>query len=136
MEVGVDYVHQFLATIEITGPSQSHPTTLVFVKDGVPESLSLSDTWSDWVDADSALSIGKSIEGGWVGDWSTGGATSWTVSSPVSATVHYKRSYVGIYLLGGACVTMIVLGIFFLLRIRRKGYALRDLPGYLSDRLG
>jgi Zn-dependent metalloprotease len=123
MEVGVDYVHQFLATIEITGPSQSHPTTLVFVKDGVPESLSLSDTWSDWVDADSALSIGKSIEGGWVGDWSTGGATSWTVSSPVSATVHYKRSYVGIYLLVGALLLvamMIGAGTFFLLRRKRE----------------
>jgi hypothetical protein len=139
MQAEVKYTRQFLATIAITGLSQSHPTTVVFVQDRVTKDLPVTHTWSDWVDADSDLSIGRSVEGGWVGDWSTRDQIGWTASHSVSPTVHYQRSHVGVYILVGALLagaTIIGVAIFFLLRIRRKGYALRDLPDHLSDRLG
>jgi hypothetical protein len=134
----VHYAHQFLASIDINGLKGSHSATVTFVQDVQTNSLPVSDKWSNWVNAGSTLTIDKSVEGGWIGDWSTGATTDWTVDSPISASIRYHRSYVGLYLLIGALLvgaTIIGAGIFFLLRIRRKGYALRDLPGYLSDRL-
>jgi hypothetical protein len=134
------YCEQFEVGIAgITGLTPVRPTTITFTRNGATNSLTAIDTWTDWADAGSTLSVTKSVEGGWIGDWSTGDTTDWTVDSPISASIRYHRSYVGLYvLIGGllAGVTMIGFGIFFLLRIRRKGYALRDLPGYLSDRLG
>jgi hypothetical protein len=134
------YCDQFEVGIAgITGLTSLRPTTITFTRDGATNSLTAIDTWTDWADAGSTLSVTKSVEGGWIGDWSTGDTTDWTVDSPISASIRYHRSYVGLYvLIGGllAGVTMIGFGIFFLLRIRRKGYASRDLPDYLSDRLG
>jgi bacillolysin len=134
------YCEQFEVGIAgVTGLTSVRPTTITFTRNGATNSLTAIDTWTDWADAGSTLSVTKSVEGGWIGDWSTGDTTDWTVDSPISASIRYHRSYVGLYvLIGGllAGVTMIGFGIFFLLRIRRKGYALRDLPGYLSDRLG
>jgi hypothetical protein len=133
------YCEQFeIGIAGITGLASLRPTTITFTRNGATNSLTASDTWTDWADAGSTLSVTKSIEGGWIGDWSTGDTTDWTVDSPISASIRYHRSYVGLYvLIGGLLVgaTIIGVGIFFLLRIRRKGYALRDLPGYLSDRL-
>jgi hypothetical protein len=129
MQAEVKYTRQFLATIAITGLSQSHPTTVVFVQDRVTKDLPVTHTWSDWVDADSYLSIDRSVEGGWVGDWSTRDQIGWTASHSVSPTVHYQRSHVGVYILVGALLAgamMISVGMFFLLRIRRKGRSLRD----------
>jgi hypothetical protein len=134
------YCEQFEVGIAgITGLASLRPTTITFTRNGATNSLTASDTWTDWADAGSTLSVTKSVEGGWIGDWSTRDTTDWTVDSPISGSIRYHRSYVGLYVLIGALLvgaTIIGVGIFFLLRIRRKGYSLRDLPDYLSDRLG
>jgi len=134
------YYDQFeVGIVGITGLASPRPTTITFTRNGATNSLTASDTWTDWADAGSTLSITKSVEGGWIGDWSTGDITDWAVDSPISTSIRYHRSYVGLYVLTGGLLvgaTIIGLAIFLLLRVRRKGHALRDLPDYLSDRLG
>jgi hypothetical protein len=134
------YSEQFEVGIAgITGLASLHPITITFTRNGATNSLSASDTWTDWADIGSTLSVTKSVEGGWIGDWSTKDTTDWAVDSPISASIRYHRSYVGLYvLIGGLLVAATIIGvvIFFLLRIRRKGHSLRDLPDYLSDHLG
>ncbi len=121
LTISLDYTHQFLANITITGLSQSHPTAITFVKDGVTKTQAVFDGWSEWVDKGSNLSMCKSVEGGWIGDWSTKATTSWHVDSGISPAVDYGRSYTGVYILVGAlaaAITIAVLCILFLLRRR------------------
>jgi hypothetical protein len=87
---------------------------------GVANSLTAFDKWSGWADAGSALSIGSSVGGGWIGDWSTGDTTSWIVDSATLATVAYQRSHTGIYILVGALGGVIILGMSVFL-IRKRG---------------
>ena len=139
MSRSVTYWEQFHLAIEaITGLDSSHPTTITFTKDGRTSSLTAFDSWTDWADAGSTVSVAKSVEGGWIGDWSTGDVTEWTVVAPASDPIHYSRSYAGLYaLIGGlvAAVAIIGLAVLLIIRLRRRGYGLRDLPDYLSDRL-
>jgi hypothetical protein len=85
----VDYFHQFLAIISIKGLELSYPATITFVQYGITESTTTSAIWSDWVDADSTLSIDSSVGNG---KWSTKDTTSWTVNSSISATVNYQQA--------------------------------------------
>lgn len=119
----VHYVHQFLVSIDINGLKESHPATVTFLQDTRTNNLPISERWSNWVNAGSTLTIDKSVEGGWIGDWSAKDTTDWTVDSPISASVRYQRSYVGLYILVGALLVgamMMGTGIFLLLRRKRK----------------
>lgn len=134
------YYEQYLHAIaRIVGLDSSHPTTITFTRDGVTSSLTAFDSWTEWADVGSTVVVAKSVEGGWIGDWSTGDVTEWAVVSPASDPIRYQRSYAGLYaLIGGllAAAAVIGLAVFLLLRIRGRGYALRDLTDYFSDRLG
>ncbi|MBN2097955.1 MAG: hypothetical protein JW753_00005, partial [Dehalococcoidia bacterium] len=130
------YWEQYKPSIAIEGLDSSHPTEVVFITTGESMNASVSNGWSDWVDVGSAVRTTESIEGGWMGDWNTGDADEWTVLSAFSATVNYKRSYNGIYILVGVLLvgTMIIgAGAFFLMRgKRKKGKSESGLP----DRVG
>jgi hypothetical protein len=128
------YWEQFaVGPVDITGLGSSHSATITFTGDGATSSLAVTDTWTGWADTGSALSVARSVEGGWIGDWSTKDTSDWVVDSPMSASVRYHRSYAGLYVLVGGLLVgaaAIGAGIFLLSRIRRKGHALHD----VSDR--
>ena len=116
------FTHQFLATIATTGINSSHPTAVTFVQYEATNSLTVSDQWSDWVDAGSTLSIARSAEGGWIGDWSAQNTTTWVADSEIAATVNYSRSYIGVYVLVaaliGAAMACVIITILLLRRRR------------------
>jgi len=119
---GAAYHEQFKVTITPSGLDPSHAVTITVVQNGATNNATTFASWSDWADVGSTLSISSSVGGGWIGDWSTGDTTSWTVNSAISATVGYQRSYTGIYILVGGVVvgaTGVSIGVFITTRRRR-----------------
>ena len=123
LESGVRYGRQFLVSVKINGLDEAHPAVLTFVQDGSTTSVGVSGEWSDWVDSRSVLTVDKSVDGGWMGDWSAGDTTDWTVASSMSVSVSYGRGHTGLYILLGALAAgavIVVVGALVLLHRRSK----------------
>jgi hypothetical protein len=106
-----------LVTIATVGLNPSHPATITFTQYGVVSNSTTSATWSDWADAGSTLSISSAVDSG---AWFTTDTTSWTVNSPISATVNYQHAQEGLStgVIAGIAVggCAVVVGIYFALR--------------------
>jgi hypothetical protein len=117
----VNYTHQFLADIAISGLSPSYPTTITVVQHGVTNNPTTSGAWSDWADADSSLSLESAVSGGWFGEkWKTGDTTSWVMDSSLSTTVSYHRDYTAYIIIIGVVAVVILLLTFLVVRRRRR----------------
>jgi hypothetical protein len=84
---------QHFAVVSIQGLELAFPATLTFAQAGQSGSAFSADSWSDWCDAGTILTISKYVSSEEGKRWLTHGATSWTVDSPFSANVSYVLQY-------------------------------------------
>ncbi len=125
----VQYGRQFRVSVDISGLQESRPVNLTFVQGERTNNLLASDGWSDWVDMGSTVAADRSVEGGWMGDFSSGDSTSWTVDSALSVSIRYQRSFAGLYVLAGALLAgAAIIGIGAFLLRRRRSFRARP-PG-------
>jgi len=89
----VVYYHQYNVTITTTGLVSSYPATVTAIQGGNPINPTTYIMWNDWVDADSILSIDETVTVSATERYHTIDTFSWTVSSPISATVNYYHQY-------------------------------------------
>lgn len=87
------YLTQYFVTIETQGLGLAYPATVNFTQLGVSKTSFTSDSWSNWGDSGSALTIGAYVGGEEGQRWFTYNATSWTVNSALTATVNYILQY-------------------------------------------
>jgi hypothetical protein len=88
-----NYVTQHLATIATSGLGIAFPALISYTQLGQSRNSSTSESWSDWCDADTTLSIDQTAKGVEGQRWLTHDAASWAVTSPVDAVVHYVLQY-------------------------------------------
>jgi len=91
--ITASYLTQFFVTIETQGLGLAYPTTVNFIQLGVSKTVSTSDSWSDWCDSGSALTIGSYVGGEAGQRWLTYNATSWMINSALTATVNYVLQF-------------------------------------------
>jgi len=88
--ITANYLMQHFATIETHGLMLTFPAIVNFTQLGVSKTSSTSDSWSDWCDSGSVLTIDSYIS---VGEaearWFTYDITFWTINSALTTTVNY-----------------------------------------------
>jgi len=87
------YLTQHFATIETQGLTPAYPAMVHFTQFGGSKTSSASDSWSDWCDTGSTLTIGSPVNGEEGQRWLTYDTASWTVNSALTATVNYVLQY-------------------------------------------
>jgi hypothetical protein len=90
----ISYIHQYKPSITVIGLPSSHPAEITVVQGGVTNNPRTPDSWSDWADADSTLSVSGTVTV--VVDeerYYTSSIVSWTVSSAFSKTVTYVKQF-------------------------------------------
>ncbi|MCK4443362.1 MAG: hypothetical protein KAW09_02385, partial [Thermoplasmata archaeon] len=97
----VDYYHQFKANVAVNGLTPPHSTMIAVVQGGIAFNPTTSTTWSDWADADSALSTNVTVTVSSRDRYHTVETVSWTVDSALSVTVNYTHQYMPMVTLAG-----------------------------------
>lgn len=88
-----NYVTQHLSTIVTSGLDIAFPVLVSYTQLGQSRNSSTAESWNDWCDADTTLSIAQSVMGVAGQRWLTHDVASWVVTSPVDAVVRYILQY-------------------------------------------
>jgi len=91
--ITASFITQHFAAISIQGLGLAFPATITFTQTGQSGNAFSTDSWSDWCDAGTILTINKYVSGEEGERWLTRDATSRTVDSPFSANVGYVLQY-------------------------------------------
>lgn len=87
------FYEQFKCSITTSGLDPSKPSFINATKFGKEQSLTTSDTWSDWADAASILSITRVINVSTTERYYTSNTTQWLVQTSFSSSILYVRQY-------------------------------------------
>jgi hypothetical protein len=91
--ITASFITQHFAAISTQGLDLAFPATITFTQIGQSGSSFTTNSWSDWCDAGTTITIDENVSGEEGERWFTRNTTVWTVNSPLTANVGYVLQY-------------------------------------------
>jgi hypothetical protein len=91
--ITANYLVQYFVTLQTQGLKPDYPATINFTQLKASKASSIYDSWSDWCDSGSTLTINSYVMKDEGQRWCTHNTASWEVNSALAETVNYVLQY-------------------------------------------